>query len=145
MRKLFAGLATLLAPVIVVQFFLAAAAAFDTAPKDESFQAHRAMGYGILLLAIVVTILAALARMPGRVVGLAALIAGLGLLQPVIRVLAAAFDDAGGASTTAGTLVFGLHAVNGLIMFGLAEAVARRARVLLRSEPAVAEPARPAS
>jgi hypothetical protein len=145
MRKLFAGLATLLAPVIVVQFFLAAAAAFDTAPKDESFQAHRALGYGILLLAIVVTILAALARVPGRVVGSAALIAGLGILQPVIRALAAAFDDTGGASTTTGTLVFGLHAVNGLIMFGLAEAVARRARVLLRSGPAVAEPARPVS
>jgi heme A synthase len=136
MRKVFTGLAFLLPPVIVVQFYLAASAAFDTAPKDESFQLHRALGYGIVLLAIVSAIVAALARAPGPVVGLAALIAGLGLLQAVIRVVAAAFDDTGDTATTAGRLVFGLHAVNGLIMFGLAETVARRARALSRPGPA---------
>jgi heme A synthase len=144
MRKVFAGLAFLLPPVIVVQFYLAASAAFDTAPKDESFQMHRALGYGIVLLAVVLTIVAALARVPARVVGLTGLMVGLGVLQAVIRVVAAAFDDTGDTSTTAGRLVFGLHAVNGLIMFGLAETVARRARALSRSEPAL-EPARPAS
>jgi heme A synthase len=144
MRKVFAGLAFLLPPVIVVQFYLAASAAFDTAPKDESFQMHRALGYGIVLLAVVLTIVAALARVPAPVVGLTGLMVGLGVLQAVIRVVAAAFDDTGDTSTTAGRLVFGLHAVNGLIMFGLAETVARRARALSRSEPAP-EPARPTS
>jgi heme A synthase len=144
MRKVFAGLAFLLPPVIVVQFYLAASAAFDTAPKDESFQMHRALGYGIVLLAVVLTIVAALARVPAPVVGLTGLMVGLGVLQAVIRVVAAAFDDTGDTSTTAGRLVFGLHAVNGLIMFGLAETVARRARALSRSEPAP-ETARPTS
>ena len=46
MRKVFAVLATLLVLVVVAQFFLAASGAFDTAPNDESFQPHRALGYG---------------------------------------------------------------------------------------------------
>jgi hypothetical protein len=36
MRRVFAGLATLLVLVVVAQFFLAASGAFDTAPNDES-------------------------------------------------------------------------------------------------------------
>ena len=130
MRRVAAGLAALLAVAIVAQFYLAASAAFDTAPKDESFQAHRALGYAILLLAVLSTAAGALARMPGRLVGMAALVAGLGVLQPVIRLVAAAFDDSGGNSTPTGVIVFGLHAVNGLLMLGLAVTVARRARAL---------------
>ena len=38
LRKLFAVLATVLVLVVVTQFFLAASAAFDTAPNDESFR-----------------------------------------------------------------------------------------------------------
>jgi hypothetical protein len=138
LRKIFAGLTSLLALVIVVQFYLAASAAFDTAAKEESFQSHRALGYGIVLLAVIVTIFAALARVPGRLVGLTALIAGLGVLQGVIRGLAAAFGDTAGTSTTAGKLVFGLHAVNGLIMLTLSMTVARRTRALPKSGPAAA-------
>ena len=133
MRRVFAGLAVLLALVIVVQFFLAANAAFNTAPKDESFQMHGALGYGIVLFAVVLTIIAALARMPGRLIGMTGLVAGLGVVQALIRVLAKAFDDTGGTSTTAGQLVFGLHAINALIILALAMTVARRARALLRS------------
>ena len=56
LRRVFALLATLLVLVVVAQFFLAASGAFDTAPNDESFQPHRALGYGLVLLAIVLTI-----------------------------------------------------------------------------------------
>ena len=133
MRRVFAGLAALLALVIVVQFYLAASGAFSTAPKDESFRPHRALGYVIFLLPVVMTIVAALARMPGRLIGMAALVAGLTVVQVVIAVLAAAFDDSGNTSTTAGQLVFGLHGINGLIILALAMAVARRARALPRS------------
>jgi FtsH-binding integral membrane protein len=133
LRRVFAGLAALLVLVIVVQFFLAASGAFSTAPKDESFQPHRALGYVIFLLPVVMTIVAALARMPGRLIGMAALIAGLTVVQVVIAVLATAFDDTGGTSTTAGQFVFGLHAINGLIMLALAMTVAQRARGLSRS------------
>ena len=130
MRKVFAGLAILLVLAIVVQFFLAGAGAFDTAPNDESFQPHRALGYGIVLFAVVLTILAALARMPGRLIGMTALIAGLGVLQGLIRAVAGAFNDTGDTTTTAGQLVFGLHAINALVMMAVAGTVARQARVL---------------
>jgi hypothetical protein len=133
LRKVFAGLAILLVLVIGVQFFLAASAAYDTAPIDESFQTHRVLGRGIILFVVVLTIIAALARIPGRLIGMTGLIAGLGVLQAVIAVIAKAFNDTGDTSTTAGQLVFGLHAINGLAMLALAMTVARRARALTRS------------
>ncbi len=119
--------------VVVAQFFLAASGAFDTAPNDESFQTHRALGDGIVLFAILLTIVAALARMPGRLIGMTALVAGLTVVQMVIAVLAKAFNDTGDTSTTAGKLVFGLHGVNGLIILAVAGTVARQARALSRS------------
>jgi Family of unknown function (DUF6220) len=137
MRRVFTGLATVLVLVVVAQFFLAASGAFDTAPIDESFQTHRVLGYGIVLFAIVLTILAALTRMPGRLIGMTALVAGLGVGQSLIRAIARAFNDTGDTSTTAGQLVFGLHAVNGLVILAVAGTVARRARAL--SRPAVAD------
>src|SRR5258705_9189479 len=118
---------------VVAQFFLAASGAFSTAPNDESFQPHRALGYVIFLLAVLLTIVAALARMPSRLIGMAGLVAGLTVVQVVIAVLARAFNDTGDTSTTAGQLVFGLHAVNGLIILAIAGTVARRARALSRS------------
>ena len=133
MRRVFALLATLLVLAVVAQFFLAASGAFDTAPNDESFQTHRALGYGIVLIAILLTIVAALARIPGRLTGMTALVAGLGVGQGLIRAIAAAFNDTGDTSTTAGKLVFGLHAINGLIILAVAATVARRARALSRS------------
>ncbi|MEU3454635.1 DUF6220 domain-containing protein [Micromonospora sp. NPDC006766] len=133
MRKLFAGLAALLMLAVVVQFYLAAKGAFSTAPNDESFRPHRALGYVIFLLPVLMAIVAALARMPGRLIGMAALVAGLAVVQVVIVVLAKAFNDTGDTSTTAGQLVFGLHAINGLAIFSVAGNVARKARALSRS------------
>jgi hypothetical protein len=140
MRRVFAGLATLQLLAVVAQFFLAAGGAFDTAPNDESFRAHRALGLGIILLAVLVTIVAAVARMPGRIVAMSGLVAGLAVVQSVIRAIAAAFDDAGG-STTAGELVFGLHAVNGLTILALAVMIVHQAGVLPR--PAAPTPRAP--
>jgi hypothetical protein len=137
-RKVFAGLATLLMLVVVVQFFLAASSAFDTAPKDESFSAHRALGYGIVLFAVVLAVVGAAARVPGRLLGMTGLIAALGIGQGLIAAVAGALGDTADTSTTAGRMVFGLHAVNALIIFGVAETVARRARTLARTPAAVA-------
>src|SRR5258705_828076 len=120
---------------VVAQFFLAASGAFDKARKEESFQSHRGLGYVIFLLAVLLTIVAELARMPGRLIGMAGLVAGLTVVQVVIAMLAKAFNDTGDTSTTAGQLVFGLHAVNGLVMMALAMTVTRQARALLRSAP----------
>lgn len=133
MRKVFAGLASLLVLVVVAQFFLAASGAFDTAPKDESFQTHRSLGYAVILFAVVLTIVAALARIPGRLIGMTGLVAVLGVGQSLIGAIAGAFNDTGDASTTAGQLVFGLHAINGLLILAVAGTVAQRARALART------------
>jgi hypothetical protein len=147
MRKAFTGLATLLMVAVVTQFFLAASGAFDTAPNDESFQPHRALGYGIVLFAVLMTIVAAVARLPGRLIGMTGLVAGLGLLQGLIRAIAAAFGDTADTTTTAGQLVFGLHAVNGLVMVAVIGMIVRQARELSRSAaPAQrSSPAQPVS
>ncbi|MFU8849778.1 DUF6220 domain-containing protein [Micromonospora sp. SL1-18] len=136
MRKVFAGLAGLLMLAVVAQFYLAASGAFSTAPHDESFRPHRTLGYVIFLLPVLMTIVAAVARMPGRLIGMAGLVAGLAAVQAVIVAVAKAFNDTGDTSTTAGQLVFGLHAINGLAIMAVAVRVARQARAL--SRPAVA-------
>lgn len=130
MRKVFVALATVLLLSVVVQFVLAGSGAFDTEPKDESFEPHRALGYLILLFAVLLTLVAALFRMPGRLIGMSGLVAGLTLLQPVIAAIANAFSDTGDNSSTAGELVFGLHAVNGLAIVGVIGMIIRQAREL---------------
>lgn len=160
MRKVFAALTILLMLAVVLQIFLAGAGAFDTAPKDEAFQPHRVLGYGILLIAVLLTLIAALARMPGRLIGMTGLVAGLVLVQAVIRVIASAFDETGDSTSTAGELIFGLHAINALIIMAVVGMILRQARELTKSqaplrrsgavEPAqasgpAADPAHPAS
>jgi cytochrome b561 len=126
MRKVFTALAALLLVAIVVQFFLAAGGAFDTASTEEAFQPHRALGNGIFALAILVTIAAAIARVPGRLMGLSGLVAALILVQSLIREVAKSLGD--DAST--GHLVFGLHGVNGLLILGVTGMILLRTRQL---------------
>ncbi|MFI7547148.1 DUF6220 domain-containing protein [Actinoplanes sp. NPDC049599] len=136
MRKAFTGLAAALMLAIVVQFFLAASGAFDTASTEEAFRPHRMLGLGTVLLAVLLTVAGAVARLPGRLIGRAGLVAGLGVLQPVIVVVAKAFGDAG-QSTTAGQLVFGLHAVNGLMMMAVVRTVLQESRAATGSPRSV--------
>jgi hypothetical protein len=89
-----------------VEFFLAGTGAFA---------AHRGLGYLIVLLALMVTIVGGILRVPARLVAMAALATGLILLQPVIAGVADALGDTGG-TTTAGRPVFGLNAGNGLVI-----------------------------
>lgn len=116
MRKAFPVLTGLVMLAVVVQFYLAASAAFSTASKETSFAPHRTFGYIILLLTIILVVIAAAAKMPGRIIGLAGMVVGLTILQPLIAFVAKALNDSG-SSTTASTIVFGLHAVNALIIF----------------------------
>jgi hypothetical protein len=116
MRKVFSGLTALVMLAVVVQFYLAASAAFSTASKETAFAPHRTFGYIILLLTIILIAIAALTRMPSRIIGLCGMVVGLTILQPLIAFVAKALNDSG-SSTTASTVVFGLHAVNALIIF----------------------------
>lgn len=133
MRKAFAGMAILLMLAVVAQFYFAATGAFSTAPNDESFREHRAVGWVIFFLPVLMAIVAALARMPGRLVGLAGLVAGLASVQVAIALIAKAF--AGGDSATVGQFVFGLHAVNGLLIMAVVGMIVRQARALSKSGP----------
>ena len=137
MRKVFGALAALLMLAVVVQFLLAGSGAFAGGPKDESFGSHRALGYGILLFAVVLTAVAALARLPGRLIGMTGLVAGLVLVQGLIRAIAGSFGETGDSASTAGELVFGLHAVNGLVILAVVGMIVRQARELSRPPAAV--------
>ncbi|MBB5114750.1 hypothetical protein FHU28_004589 [Micromonospora echinospora] len=123
MRKVFAGLAAFLLLVLVVQFFLAASGAFSSEANEEAFRPHRILGLGSILVAVVLTVAAAVMRMPGRIIGLSGLVAGLGILQALIAVIAKAFGD-----SAVGRYVFGLHAVNGLVMVAVARVILRSVR-----------------
>jgi hypothetical protein len=79
-----------------------------------------------------VTVVAAIARVPGRLIGMTAMVAGLGVGQAVIAAIAGALDDTGGTSTRGGELVFGLHAINALAIMAVSGNVARQARALAR-------------
>lgn len=127
MRKVFMGLAAVLMFAVVVQFFLAGSGAFDSAPNDEAFRPHRALGFVLVLLAVVLTVTAAVARLPGRLIGLSGLVTGLMLVQPVIAVAAKAFGE-GDDTTAAGQLVFGLHAVNALVIMSVLRNILREVR-----------------
>ncbi|MBG0564397.1 DUF6220 domain-containing protein [Actinoplanes aureus] len=118
MRKVFTGLAVLLLLVIVAEFFFAAAGAFSA----DSYRPHHLLGYVSFLLPIAMIIVAVPARIPGRLIGLAALVAGLVSVQVLIAVLAAGIGD----GTTAGSLVFGLHAVNALVILAVAGLIVER-------------------
>ena len=81
MRKAFAGLAILLMLVVVAEFYFAARGGFSTAPRAESYRPHHALGYVIFLLPLLMAVVAAVARLPRRLIGLSVLVAGLTAVQ----------------------------------------------------------------
>ena len=123
-HRTFYGLAILLLLLTVAQFFLAASGAFGAAADDASFRAHEALGWVLFALPALMAIGAAAARLPGRLVGLSALVAGQTSLQVGIAALATAAGD----GTTTGQLIFGLHAVNGLAMLAVVGLIVRGSR-----------------
>lgn len=128
MRKAFTVIGVVLLLAVLIQFFLAGTGAFDTATREKSFEPHRMFGYVVFVLAIVLTMVGALARLPKRLVGMAGLATGLIALQAVIAVIAEAVEHSGPAGNTVGELVFGLHAVNAVVIIGLIGNIVRRSR-----------------
>lgn len=125
MRKVFLALAGLAYLATVALLFFAGVGAFDAAPRVESFEPHRGIGRALLLLSVLAIGAAALARAPARLVGLTAAVTGLVLLESLIAVVAGALAD---QSAATGNLVFGLHAIFGLVTMGVARTVFGRAR-----------------
>ncbi|WP_156925870.1 DUF6220 domain-containing protein [Glycomyces arizonensis] len=112
--------------LIGIQFFLAGYGAMGTGDTRDAFALHIMNGYLIGTVSLLAILFAALSRAGGKLVGMTAGVVGLVALQSVIAAV-----SVGG--TTAGQLVFGLHAINALMILGLAEATSRTAKRILQS------------
>jgi Family of unknown function (DUF6220) len=115
------GLQTVAMALVAAQFFLAGAGAFGA----TSFDAHKAVGSALVLVAVLVVLAAALAR---RHAAHAALFLGVTILQLVLGTLGA---DA--------PWIGAFHGLNALVVMGVGGTLARKAW-----SPA-APPARPAA
>ena len=142
MRKAFVVTSMLLLVAFALQFVFAAVGAFTKpAGGDGSYALHSINGMAVIpVLTLVTTAVAALARAPGKVVGLAILPLGLVLLQVLLAALANGLTDDSGGSTPVGLIVGGLHAVNGIIAVHVVVGLVRAARRLANP---VAGPAAP--
>ena len=137
MRKAFVVANWLLLVAFVLQFVFAAVGAFTKPASDSAYTLHSVNGMAIIPTLTLLTILfAALAKAPGRLIGLAILPLGLVVLQVLLAALANAFTDASGASTPVGLTIGGLHALNGIIAVHVVVTVLRGARKLASPEPA---------
>jgi hypothetical protein len=116
-----------------LQFVFAAVGAFSKPGGEGAYTLHSITGMAVLpLLTILTTVLAALAKAPGKLIGLAILPLGLIVLQALLATLANSFTDSAGATTPAGLIIAGLHALNGIIAVHVVVAVHRGARTLAR-------------
>src|SRR5690349_18573599 len=139
MRKVFVIVSTLLLVAFALQFVFAAVGGFTKPAGDGAYSLHSVNGMAVIpVLALLTTLSAALAKAPGRVIGLAILPLGLVVLQALLAGLANAFTDGGGASTPFGLTMGGLHALNGIIAVHVVVTVLRGARRLgVAPEPAL--------
>jgi hypothetical protein len=131
MRKAFVIVSALLLASFVLQFVFAAVGAFTKPAGDGAYALHSVNGMAVIpALTLLTTLFAALAKAPGRLLGLAILPLGLVVVQALIAVLANAFTDAAGASTPLGLTIAGLHALNGIVAVHVVVSVHRAARKL---------------
>ncbi|SDD61252.1 DUF6220 domain-containing protein [Glycomyces harbinensis] len=128
----------LLHALIGVQFFLAGYGALGTGSTDESFSLHIMNGRLIAVVALAGILFAALARSGGKLVGLAAGTFGLVVLQSLIALVSV-------AGTVPGQIIFGFHAINALMIMGVAEASGRLAKRLIAGRGPAEAPVEPAA
>src|ERR1043165_7153914 len=116
MRKALVIASALLLVSFVLQFAFAAVGAFTKPAGDGAYTLHSVNGMAVIpALTLLTMLFAALAKAPGRLIGLTALSLGLVVVQALIAMLANAFTDAAGASTPLSLTVAGLHALNGIV------------------------------
>ena len=140
MRRVFVVVASLLVVAEVIQFYFAAFGVFQSPAPEDAFLLHQINGRMVLpLLCLLVIVAAALARAPGRLIGFSAIPFGLLLLQIVLFLLAGLTGSTPEKTNLAGTIILGLHAVNGLCILGVTIMLVRRAsRFAAAARPPVA-------
>lgn len=126
----FAGVAWLFLACVVGQVFLAGIAVFG----NGDFADHRNFGYLFGLLTIVLVVLAIVGRMGRRWIGASALLFGLFVLQSVFVAL-----------RSSSSLLAGLHPVNALAIFWVAQGVARGSLAQITAAMPSAAPPPPTS
>ncbi|MBQ0902560.1 DUF6220 domain-containing protein [Micromonospora sp. U21] len=137
MRKAFVVVTTLLLIAFAVQFVFAAVGAFTKPAGDGAYALHSVNGMAVIPVLTLLTILfAALAKAPGRLIGLTTLPLGLVVVQALTAMLANGSTDAASASTPFGLTIAGLHAVNGIIAVHVVVGILRAARTLVDPAPA---------
>ncbi|WP_034213945.1 DUF6220 domain-containing protein [Actinoplanes subtropicus] len=143
MRKAFVVSSGVLLAAFALQFVFAAVGAFTKpAGGDHSYRLHSITGTAVIPLLTLLTILfAALAKAPGKLIGLTAVPLALVVLQALLAGIATGLTDASGQTTTAGLIVGGLHAVNGIVAVHVVVAVMRGARKLPDRAPVLVEQA----
>jgi hypothetical protein len=144
-RRAYVTLAGLMVLAVVAQFYFAAVGAFAKPQDDDSFALHLMDGMMIIpLLSLLATLVAALARAPGRLIGLTALPIGLVALQVLITEVGKGLGASTEDNTTPAALAFlGLHAINGLVIMAVIGITMRRARqfaVAARADAPAAAP-----
>lgn len=134
MRRAYVALVGLLLASGGLQFYFAAVGAFTKPQTDDSYALHVLNGRMVFpILAILATIAAALAKAPGKLIGLTLLPLGLLIVQTLIIVLG---NVIGGAtelrSTPVALAILGLHAVNGMVILGVTGNLMAKARAHLK-------------
>jgi Family of unknown function (DUF6220) len=120
-RAIFLGASWLLVAGLIVQVFLAGLGVFAS---PTTFATHRNLGYTLELLPLVMVVAGLAAGVGRRLVGLAALMFGLFLLQSVLVGVRAHAPA-----------VAALHPVNGFLIVLLSIVVVRSAPVPARKRP----------
>ncbi|MEU8301076.1 DUF6220 domain-containing protein [Micromonospora sp. NPDC048909] len=137
MRKALVIVSTLLLVSFALQFLFAAVGAFTKPAGDGAYVLHSVNGMAVIpVLSLLTILLAALAKAPGRLVGLAFLPLGLVVVQVLLAALANGSTDAAGASTPFGLTIAALHALNGIVAVHVVLGVCRAARKLAQPAPA---------
>jgi len=130
-RRVYLVAAGLLLFAVLAQFYLAAVGAFAKPPDDRSFALHDLNGMMIIpLLSLLATGAAALAKAPGRLIGMTILPLGLVIVQVLIVLIGQLVSGGDDKTTPVGLAIMGLHAVNGLAIMAVSGFVFRGARML---------------
>ncbi len=122
MQKVHGALAHLFAGLLVVQFFLAGLGAFETVHdkhfNDSNFDAHAALGDGLVLLALIIAAIALIGRWSPFVTRVSLLLFGLMVIQSLL----------GGLGADNSAWFGALHGVNALLIVGVTVVLIRESR-----------------